>query len=158
MATTITTPETQNLAVIKLLEAAYTAELETAVNYLANGVNLVGVRAEEVKRALAEDVNEEFGHAQQLAHRIQQLHGVVPGSLDLKFSQEMLQPPGERTDLRSVIHGVIAAENDAISQYRRIVQECEGHDFVTQDLAIKLLADEEAHLRKFEGFLADFEK
>jgi bacterioferritin len=127
------------------------------MNYLANSVNLEGVKAEEVKRALAADVTAELGHARQLAERIQQLYCVVPGSLALEFNQEALQPPAVRTDLRTVIQGVISAENDAIDLYRRIIAECEGTDYVTQDLAIKLLSDEEAHRRQFEGFLTEFE-
>ena len=157
MATAVEAKEqtTINHTVINLLETAYTAEIETAVNYLANSVNLEGVKAEEIKRALAEDVTEEFGHARQLAARIQQLRGVVPGSLDLKFTQDAMQPPSEQTDIKSVIEGVIAAETEAIGQYREIIRECDGTDFVTQDLAVRLLADEEAHLRQFEGFAAE---
>jgi bacterioferritin len=157
MTTAVATPEprTDNKTIIQLLETAYTAEIETAVNYLANSVNLEGVKAEEIKRALAEDVAEEFGHARQLAARIQQLHGIVPGSLSLKFTQDSMQPPAEQTDISSVIQGVIAAEKEAIGQYRQIIAECDGNDFVTQDLAIRLLADEEAHLRQFEGFAAE---
>jgi bacterioferritin len=35
---------------------------------------------------------------------------------------------------------------------------CEGSDYVTQDLAIKLLSDEEAHHQEFEGFLKEYVK
>lgn len=34
---------------IELLRTAYCMELETIMNYLANSVNLDGVRAEEIK-------------------------------------------------------------------------------------------------------------
>ena len=38
-------------------------ELETVMNYIANSINLDGVRAEEIKKALAANVVEELGHA-----------------------------------------------------------------------------------------------
>ena len=55
-------------------------ELETVVNYLANSVNLDGVRAEEIKKSLNADVTEELTHATQLANRIKTIDGVIPGS------------------------------------------------------------------------------
>ena len=145
-------------AIVEAVIAAYWMELETVQNYLANSVNLDGVRAEEVKAALAADIQAELGHAQELANRVRVLGGKVPGSMAFKPSQKTLQPPAKSTDVKSVIQGVIDAENGAIKQYGKIIKLCEGHDYATQDLCIKLLADEEGHRREFEGFLADFKK
>ena len=36
------------------------------------------MRAEEIKKSLAADVTAEIGHAQQFAHRIKTLSGIVP--------------------------------------------------------------------------------
>ena len=49
--------------VIELLTTAYSMELETVMNYLANSTNLDGVRAEEIKKSLAADITAELGHA-----------------------------------------------------------------------------------------------
>ena len=138
---------------ILLLTQAYAAELETVQNYLANSVWLDGLGAQEVSESLAEDVAEELGHAQKLAHRLKQLGACPPGSLELDRKQKSLQPPIESTDVLSVVRGVLDAENEAIACYRQIIEACEGHDHVTQDLAIKLQADEEEHRCLFEGFL-----
>ena len=123
---------------------SYTMELETVINYLANSVILDGVRAEEIKTNLSADVQAELLHATELAKRIKQLAGRVPGSLDFKFGQKGLQPPADTTDVQGVIKGVIRA--------------CEGEDYVTQDLCIRLLADEEGHLIQFKGFLKEYER
>ena len=104
------------------LTTAYWMEMETVMNYVCNSVNLDGVRAEEVKKALATDVQEELGHAQTLARRIRELGGTVPGSLAFSASQQMLQPPAEATDVLSVIKGVIDAEDAAIRQYNKIIK------------------------------------
>lgn len=140
------------------LTTAYWMEMETVMNYVCNSVNLDGVRAEEVKKALATDVQEELGHAQTLARRIRELGGTVPGSLAFSATQRMLQPPDEATDVLSVIKGVIDAEDAAIRQYNKIIKLCDGVDYVTQDLCINALAGEETHWREFRGFLAGYER
>jgi bacterioferritin len=140
------------------LEKAYWMELETVQNYIANSVNLDGVRAEEIKRALATDVAEEIDHAQQFARRIKQLGGQVPGSKGFRATQDTLQPPASSTDVVSVIRGVIAAEEGAIETYRDIIELAEKErDYVTADLVTTILADEESHRREFIGFFKEYE-
>ncbi len=78
---------------VGLLKQAYFMELETVMSYVANSVNPDGVRAQEVKESLDEDIQEELGHAQQFAARIKELYGVVPGSLEFTAEQTFLQPP-----------------------------------------------------------------
>lgn len=146
-----------NDAIIKELTRAYWLELETTINYLAISIDLDGIRAEEIKKSLATDIQTEITHAQELAARIKEIDGRVPGSFAFKPEQATLQPPEDSTDLVSAIHGVIEAENVAIEQYNKIIRLCDGIDYVTQDLCIKLLADEEKHRREFRGFLMEYE-
>lgn len=143
--------------VVALLTKAYWMEIETVMSYISASVNLDGVRAQEIKESLAEDIQEELGHAQQFADRIKELYGVVPGSLDFTAEQSYLQPPSEQTDLIHVIRGVIEAESGAIEHYTRIVEETDGIDPVTQDMVIAILRDEQGHRRLFEGFLREYE-
>ena len=144
-------------AVIKELTRVYWMELETTINYLAISVDLDGIRAEEIKKSLAADIQTEITHAQELAERIKEIDGRVPGSFGFKPEQASLQPPEDSTDVVTSIHGVIEAENAAIEQYNKIIRLCDGVDYVTQDLCIKLLADEEKHRREFRGFLKEYE-
>src|SRR6185369_9953015 len=95
--------------IIATLRQAYNMEVETVVNYLANSLDMEGVRAEFVKQALAADIQEELGHAQQLGNRIKQLGGSVPGSQHLKMTQRYLLPPEDSTDVVKVIQGVLKA-------------------------------------------------
>src|SRR5215203_4149936 len=144
-------------AIVDLLKAAYFMELETVMNYVTNSVNPDGVRAQEVKESIEEDIQEELGHAQQFAARIKELYGVVPGSLEFKASQDTLQPPDDQVDVVHVIKGVIEAEDGAIQHYTRMVEETEEVDPVTQDMIITILHDEQGHKRLFEGFLREYE-
>jgi bacterioferritin len=143
--------------VIGLLTKAYWMEIETVMSYLAAAVNLDGVRAQEIKQSLEEDVEEELGHARSFARRIKELYGVVPGSEAFAAEQSFLQPPEEQTDVVHVIRGVIKAETGAIEHYTRIVEETDQLDPVTQDMVIDILRDEQAHRRLFEGFLREYE-
>src|SRR5205823_3061103 len=107
---------------------------------------------------LATDIQEELGHAQQLGNRIKQLGGRVPGSMSLKMTQSELTPPTDTTDVVTVIRGVLKAEEDAISHYKAIIKLTDGEDYVTQDLAITVLSQEEAHRQQFEGYLKEYLK
>jgi bacterioferritin len=144
--------------IIEKLTKAYWAEIETVMNYMANSTNLDGVRAEEIKKSLASDVNEELTHAQTIAKRIKELSGRVPGSTGFNSTQKSLQPSSDSTDVEYVIRGVIEAENDAIQMYTDIAKLCDGVDYVTQDMVITLLADEESHRTVFEGYLKEYTK
>jgi bacterioferritin len=143
--------------ILGMLTTAYWMEIETVMNYISSSVNLDGVRAEEIKKSLAADVTAEIGHAQQFARRIKNLSGITPGSFAFKPEQKSLQPPEQTTDVVSVIKGVIDAERGAIEHYTKLVKSVEGIDYVTQDMVIGILADEQDHLREFEGFLKEYE-
>ena len=90
---------------IELLTKAYWMEIETVMSYIANSVNPDGVRAQEVRESLEQDIQEELGHAQQFANRIKELYGVVPGSLEFTAEQSSLQPPDEQVD---IVHRLVA--------------------------------------------------
>jgi bacterioferritin len=142
---------------IELLKKAYWMEIETVMSYIANSINPDGVRAQEIIESLQADIQEELGHAQQFAQRIKELYGVVPGSLDFNAEQSYLQPPEHQTDIVHVIKGVIEAETGAIEHYNRVIEFTDGVDFVTQDMVIAILRDEEGHRRLFEGYLREYE-
>jgi bacterioferritin len=143
--------------IIEELKKAYAMELETVQNYIAASVNLDGVRSDVIKKSLGADITAEVGHAQIIASRIKTIGGNVPGSLDLPRDQKYLQPTKDTTDIVHIIKGVIEAEEGAITQYKKIIKACDGLDYVTQDMVIEILGDEEEHRREFIGFLKEYE-
>ena len=144
--------------IVDLLTTAYWMEIETVMNYVQASVNLDGIRAEEISEALKEDIQEELGHAQQFAQRIKDLYGTVPGSAEFSAEQRALQPPEKSTDVVHVIKGVMEAEEGGIQHYNRIIEATDGIDWVTQDMVIAILADEQNHYRMFESFLKEYEQ
>ena len=147
----------KNAEIIEELIISYWMELETVQNYLAASTNLSGVRAQEIKSSLAAAIDAELGHAKLLAKRLHILGGTVPGSEGFKASQSTLQPPKDSRDVVAVIHGVLDAEAGAMAQYEKLIQLCDGVDYVTQDLCIQLLGDEQEHHREFKAFLTEYE-
>jgi bacterioferritin len=146
-----------NDEVIDLLQKAYSDEIETVMNYLTNSIVLDGVRAEEVKASLQTDIQEELNHAEMLGQRLKQLDARPPGSAEFEARQHSLQPPEDSTDVLSVIEGVLDAENDAIETYRSLIDAAEdADDPVTEDIAVTVLADEEAHRTEFRGFRKEY--
>ena len=165
MATEIATPgqgilspdrQADREQIIEMLTRAYWMEIETVMSYMANSINPDGVRAQEIKESLEQDVQEELGHARQFGERIKELYGVVPGSLEFSAEQSYLEPAEHQTDVVHVIKGVIEAETGAIEHYNRIIEATDGVDWVTQDMVIEILHDEEGHRRLFEGFLREY--
>ena len=143
--------------IVAMLTKAYWMEIETVMSYIANSVNPDGVRAQEVMASLQKDIQEELGHAQLFAKRIKELYGVVPGSMEFVAEQGFLQPNEDSADIVPVIKGVIEAESGAIAFYNEVIKATDGVDPVTQDMMIAILADEQGHLRLFEGYLKEYE-
>jgi bacterioferritin len=150
-----TTLDRQRRQILELLTRAYWMEIETVISYLSASINPDGVRAREIASALRDEVDDELTHARRFGERIKELYGVVPGSMDFKPEQVYLQPPEQQTDLVHVVSGVIEAERGAIEHYNRIINETDGVDWVTNDMTIEILHDEERHRRLFEGFLRE---
>jgi bacterioferritin len=143
--------------VTELLRKAYGDEMETVMNYLTNSIVLDGVRAEEIKESLQQDIQEELTHAELLGNRLKQVDERPPGSAEFEARQQSLQPPEDSTDVLSVIEGVLEAEEDAIETYRALIDAAEeANDPVTEDLAVQILADEEAHRTEFRGFRKEY--
>ena len=143
--------------IVEMLKTAYWMEIETVMSYIANSVNPEGIKAREIVGSLEADVAEELSHAQRFAKRISELYGVVPGSQEFKAQQSFLQPPEDSRDIVHVIKGVIEAERGALEHYEKIITKTDGIDPVTQDMVTQIVADEQGHLRMFEGFLREYE-
>jgi bacterioferritin len=62
-------------------------------------------------------------------------------------------------DVLSVIEGVLDAEEDAIETYRALIKAAEeADDPVTEDIAVTILADEEAHRTEFRGYRKEYQR
>jgi bacterioferritin len=140
--------------IVRRLKKSYAMELESVENYLANSIHMEGPPAEQLKNALEHAVGSELRHARRLAKRIKILEGSVPGSFDLPRDQSYLQPPTDSQDYMSVVRGALTATESAIANYQATIQITENLDYVTQDLLIELLAEEQQQRARFNQLLA----
>jgi bacterioferritin len=144
--------------IITELKRSYAIELETMQNYLARSIDLEEAGAEPIIKSLEDEVTLKLKHARRLAKRINVLGGRLPGSLELSQDQNLSQPPLAETDTMTVIRGLIDANEVSIDQYQKLIRLTEGLDYVTQDMVIDLLSDEQALRRLFLSFLTQRER
>jgi ferritin-like protein len=136
--------------IVAELKISYAAEIEVIENYLAQASNLEGPRGEPIKEWLDLEVQTGLSHARRLARRISALEGKVPVSPELSRLQK--ESPAGATDVDSVLLGAIKTADTAITQYEKIIQLCDSHDFVTLDLVIELLVDERERKQQLKAF------
>ena len=139
--------------IVAELKSSYAAEIEVIVNYLAQATNLEGPRAEPIKEWLDEEVQTALGHARRLARRINVLEGKVPTSRELSRVQKASCPVA--ADANHVLLDAIKAADATITRYERIIELCDGRDFVTLDLIIELLVDERERKQRLIAFLTN---
>ena len=140
--------------VVSGLKKSYAMALESVQNYLANSIHLEGPAADRVKKVLENAASSELQHARRVARRIKILGARVPGSLELPRDQNYLQPPVDNRDSVTVIRGALTATDAAIAHYQALIQITEDLDFVTQDLLIELLAEEQEQKGSLHQLLA----
>ncbi|MGA8479159.1 MAG: ferritin-like domain-containing protein [Chthoniobacterales bacterium] len=139
--------------IVAELQICYATEIEMIQNYLANAIDLEGSRAEPIKALFDDEVQTALTHARRLAKRIKALEGRIPGSVELPGVHKGLLPPADPTNLDSALLRAIKSEDVAIAQYERVIQLCDGHDFVTLDLVIELLVDERERRQRLVALL-----
>lgn len=124
--------------------------------HVASATNRDGIHARQIAQRLRELSTSNLDHAQRLAIRIKQLHGPVPGADDFFARELRIEAPAEPHDSVSVLRAVVEAESAAIDRYWRIAAVAtEGGDWITQDLAIGLVREKEAHRDLLESYLGE---
>ncbi|MEK0082227.1 bacterioferritin [Benzoatithermus flavus] len=124
--------------VLAALNQALKNELTAIHQYLKHGHLLADWGFTKRSQAELEEAQEEKGHADRLAERILLLGG-----------EPDLESVGQTyigKNLREVIENDLKLELEAIAHYRQAIRTAEAaFDYVTRDLLIALLADEEQH-------------
>lgn len=149
-----------NNEVIRILKKAYTAELETVINYTALSVNLETFDGMDVAEDIRADIQEEVGHAQQLGDRLKMLGETAPMSMEeaFDFRQDGLNAIDSTTDVLGAIEGVMEAEQDAIDTYKELIGAAQdAGDYGTQNIAMTILVDEEQHYQEYKSLKRSFE-
>lgn len=124
--------------VLAALNQALKNELTAMHQYLEHGHLLDDWGFTKRSQAELEEAQEEKGHADRLAERIL----LLGGKPDFQAVGQMYVG----SNLREVIENDLRLELEAIAHYRQAIRTAEtAFDYVTRDLLIELLADEEEH-------------
>lgn len=145
--------------VLEELNAALAEEWLAYYQYWIGAQVVIGLQRAEVEAEFMEHAGEEFHHAQMLAERIKELDGVPvldPAEWS-KLARCKYDAPTD-FDVVSLLKSNIAAERCAIHRYQEIATMTCDKDFVTCDLAKKILADEEEHEQDLVDYLIDIEE
>lgn len=124
--------------VLKRLNLALKGELTAINQYFLHARMLDDWGVTKLGKHEYDESIEEMRHADLLIQRILLLGG-LPNLQDLGKLYI-----GE--NVKEVIEGDLKLELEGIENYRAGIKDCEvAHDYVTRDLFIKILADEEGH-------------
>lgn len=130
-----------------MLNDAIAREIQVSVQYMWQHVQAVGLKGEVVKGIFKKFAITEMKHAEIIAERLVMLGGTpttMPTPITVgKNIDEML-----KLDKK--------AEEEAIAMYKEIIALAhkEG-DYITANLFIGILADEEEHFASFESYLSN---
>jgi len=130
--------------VVKMLNGALATEIVCVLRYrfhyfMASGINREGAAAEFIQHS-----NEELGHADLLAERINQLGGkpeMDPAKIAVASHSEYV----EGSSLEDMLREDLIAERIAIQTYREMVDYFGEKDPTTRRLIETILAVEEEH-------------
>lgn len=143
---------------VDVLNAALAEEWLAFYQYWVGAQVVEGLQRAEVESEFLEHAHEEFDHANLLAARIKELDGVVV--LDPTEWANLARCKYDKPtdfDVVALLKSNIGAERCAIHRYQEIAAMTEGIDFVTCDMAKKILAEEEEHEQDLVDFITDIE-
>lgn len=106
------------------------------VNDLTSSVYLDGVRAEEIKQALAADIREAGAHVRQHTARIDLLGRTLSPALACKAAQASLLAPAASTEVAAVVLGITEAADEAIAGCEERIDLGDGIAFVTRNFPV----------------------
>ncbi len=137
---------------LKLLNDALATELVCVLRYRFHAVAAQGIHSEAIKAEFAEHANDEQGHAEMIAERINQLGGKPnynPEGLHLRSATQYV----EGNTLGEMIEEDLVAERIAIETYREMVRYFANHDPTTRAMLETILAKEEEHATDMQDLL-----
>jgi bacterioferritin len=141
---------------IDLLQTALATEIVCVLRYTMHAVAAVGIDSESVKQEFEEHADDERGHMQKIAERINQLGGTPdfdPQGLNTRAVTEY----GSAEKLIDMIKENLIAERIAVEHYRELVRFFGDKDPTTRIMLEGILAQEEDHANDMHDLLVAHE-
>jgi bacterioferritin len=143
---------------IDLLQSAYAEEWLAYYQYWIGAEVAEGIERPKVVEEFKEHANEELKHASWLSQRIIEL-GETPILNPNKWEEHAKCKYDAPTnpDTKVLVAQNLVAERCAIGRYQNICELCQGKDYITFNIARKILKEEIEHEQEMEDFQKDFE-
>ena len=141
---------------IEILQSVLATELVCVLRYTQHAIVAHGISSEGVKEEFAEHAKDEWGHAQQVAERINQLGGEPdfnPEGLATRSASQYSQGG----NLVELIRENLIAERIAVDHYRELVRYFGNEDPSTRVMIEAILRVEEEHADDMHDLLVAHE-
>ena len=130
---------------LDILNKGIARELQVSIQYMWQHVQVTGLMGAVVEDTFREISIAEMKHAEALAERLTYLNGVATTEPDPIFIG---------SSLREMLIQDQKNEEEAIKLYRKGIKLAKDEfDFVTQQLLVKILSEEEEHVDTFGKLL-----
>lgn len=143
---------------IDLLNVALAEEWIAYYQYWIGAQVAVGTMRKNVQDEFYEHAKEELQHADWITSRIIELNGIPvmnPKDWDKLAGCKFREPNNPDTVI--LLNQNLDAEDCAIARYQEIIEMTDGKDYVTCDLAKKILAEEEDHAQDLADYINDID-
>lgn len=130
---------------IEMLNKAISLEIQVSIQYMWQHVRVYGFDHLAIAEELKKIAIDEMKHAESIAERVDYLGGIPttnPAKITVGDTPEQM------------ITNDMLAEEEGIAFYKTIIESADREkDYVTRELFLGILADEEEHHNVFKGLL-----
>lgn len=142
--------------VLDELNSALSEEWLAYYQYWTAAQVVVGPQRVDVREEFLKHASDELSHANRLCQRIIELGGVPVLTPQDWFKHARCTYDAPRAfDVEYFLKTIRTAEECAMIRYQEIAELTEGRDYVTNDLAKHILAEEADHEQDMQDYLDD---
>lgn len=142
---------------IEILQSVLATEIVCTLRYQMHAVAAHGISSEGVKEEFATHAKEEWGHAMEVAERINQLGGTPNFSPEGILSRSASEFGKQELNLVEMIRENLIAERIAIDHYRELIRYFGNDDPGTKSMLEGILRVEEEHADDMHDLLVAHE-
>jgi bacterioferritin len=142
---------------IEILQSVLATEIVCTLRYQMHAVAAAGISSDGVKEEFATHAKEEWGHATEVAERINQLGGKPNFSPEGILSRSASEYGKQDLNLVEMIKENLVAERIAVDHYRELIRYFGNDDPTTAHMIKGILAVEEEHANDMHDLLVAHE-
>ncbi|MGN6514323.1 MAG: ferritin-like domain-containing protein [Rhizomicrobium sp.] len=142
---------------IEILQSVLATEIVCTLRYQMHTIAAQGISSDSVKEEFAQHAKEEWGHAIEVAERINQLGGTPNFSPEGILSRSASEYGRQKLNLVEMIKENLVAERIAVDHYRELIRFFGDDDPATRRMIEGILRVEEEHANDMHDLLVAHE-